>query len=39
MSNNNNRTLKILVGVTALTLAVLMIFAVAISLDRPEPPA
>lgn len=39
MSNNNNRTLKILVGVTALTLAVLMIFAVAISLDHPEPPA
>ena len=41
MSNNysgGKRTLKTLVVTTALALAVLLVFAIAISLDRAEPP-
>ena len=34
---SNNRTLKILIGITGLTLAVLLVFAVSISLDRSVP--
>ena len=37
--NNKNRTLKILVVITALVLAVLIVFAIAISLDRADPAA